>query len=407
MSSTSKNRTDGPSWARRAVRAMRGHVVGALVPAVVLAVVAGSTAGAVTLVVLSGTEVDEPDATATAVDGTLDDAPDASGDDDDAPDTEEAERLSSGTSDATDVVDAADESAEESTDAPDADEPALTFEETVAVHGQPDLAAILTREFPGARWSLNGNRYTGLTWIDGEAAEQEAAAARAAELEARRNDPDVQALVDSFDPRTIWGPEPDYAAILTRRFPGARWSLNGNDPASGLTWHDDGPAPTKAELDAAWADIAREMALEMDPTELERHAGVGEQVYVEGVLRPKGWVGGANDPQPEGSVNAGVDYRYLPHIPNTNNGSPVGTIDILKDPTGGQSSRRRRHRNPQGWRNLRRRFWLRCRGYLHPLIRARARTGAGIPARARARARTRARTRTRTRARAGGRGRAC
>jgi len=79
------------------------------------------------------------------------------------------------------------------------------------------------------------------------------------------------------------------------------------------------------------------MVLEMDPAELERHAGVGDQVYVEGVLRPKGWVGGANDPQPEGSVNAGVDYRYLPQIPNSNGGSPVGTLDILKDPTGSQN----------------------------------------------------------------------
>ena len=218
--------------------------------------------------------------------------------------------------------------------------------------------------FPGAEWSLNGSTYAGLRWLDGsakptraeldalwpevaaalakeraaqEAAAEAAEAARAAELEARRNDPSVQALVDSIDPRAIWGPEPDYSAILSRRFPGAQWSLNGNDPAGGLLWHDGGTAPTKAQLDAMWAEVAREMALEMDPAELERHAGVGDQVYVEGVLRPKGWVGGANDPQPEGSVNAGVDYRYLPQIPNSNGGSPVGTLDILKDPTGSQN----------------------------------------------------------------------
>jgi hypothetical protein len=169
-------------------------------------------------------------------------------------------------------------------------------------------------------------------------AEDAAAEARKAELETRRNDPAVTALLDSFDPRTIWG-RPDYAHILSRRYPGAQWSLNGNDPTGGLSWDENvnGPRPTKAALDAMWAEVAREMALEMDPKELARWAGTGEQVYVDGVLRPKGWVGGANDPQPEGSVNAGVNYRYLPHINNTNNGSPVGSLNILKDPTGAQN----------------------------------------------------------------------
>lgn len=367
QSETSTTRAAARLEALRALRGIRGHVARALVPALALAVIAGGTAGAVTVVALSGAVVETADAGDgdDAADGVAEDvgADDATGDD--------ALLAAAGTNEATDAADAASDGEGDgatdgaSDDAPtDDEEPVLSFEETVATHGRPDYTAILSRMFPGAEWSLNGSTYAGLRWLDGsatptraeldalwpevaaalakeraaqEAAAEAAEAARAAELEARRNDPSVQALIDSIDPRAIWGPEPDYSAILSRRFPGAQWSLNGNDPAGGLVWHDGGTAPTKAQLDAMWAEVAREMALEMDPAELERHAGVGDQVYVEGVLRPKGWVGGANDPQPEGSVNAGVDYRYLPQISNSNGGSPVGTLDILKDPTGSQN----------------------------------------------------------------------
>ena len=363
---------------RRWTRMLRAQLVGALVPSVVLALVAGSTAGAVTLVALTGTEVAEPTTTDTEVAAPDDDGADAT--------DPEAEPVDAGTTDdaavdgadgtepsedddptasadgSTDGDAAGDADTEEPADAPTST-PVLSLEDTVATYGAPDYAAILTRAFPGALWSLNGDAYSGLRWIEGTAptkaeldalwpriaaelederiaqrtAEEAATAEREAELEARRADPDVQALLDSFDPTTIWGDEPDYAAILSRRYPGAQWSLNGNDVTDGLVWHDDGPAPTKAELDAAWAEIARDMALEMDPVELERHAGVGEQKYVDGVLRPKDWVGGKDDPQPEGTVDPKVDYRYLPQIPHTNNGSLVGSIEVAKDPTGGQN----------------------------------------------------------------------
>jgi hypothetical protein len=59
-------------------------------------------------------------------------------------------------------------------------------------------------------------------------------------------------------------------------------------------------------------------------------------VYVDGVLRPKGWVGGANDPQPAPVANPG-NLQYLPQIPHTNNGSPVGSLDVHMDPTGAKN----------------------------------------------------------------------
>jgi hypothetical protein len=46
----------------------------------------------------------------------------------------------------------------------------------------------------------------------------------------------------------------DYAAVLVANYPGAQWALNG-DNYDGLTWLDDSPKPTQAELDAAWPQV--------------------------------------------------------------------------------------------------------------------------------------------------------
>ena len=46
----------------------------------------------------------------------------------------------------------------------------------------------------------------------------------------------------------------DYAAVLTANYPGAQWTLDG-DTYDGLTWLEDTPKPTQAELDAAWPQV--------------------------------------------------------------------------------------------------------------------------------------------------------
>ena len=53
----------------------------------------------------------------------------------------------------------------------------------------------------------------------------------------------------------------DYAVVLTAKYPGAEWALDGDD-YEGLTWLSDTPTPTQAELDAAWPQVqaAREKA---------------------------------------------------------------------------------------------------------------------------------------------------
>ena len=120
---------------------MRGHVVGALVPAVVLAVVAGSTAGAVTFFALSGAEVTEPSAVATTTDANVSDdgASDAGTDGDadvDGPgaDADAADADASlASAEANGGPDDADESVGGEVVVPDA--PQLAFEGTVEVHG--------------------------------------------------------------------------------------------------------------------------------------------------------------------------------------------------------------------------------------------------------------------------------
>ena len=53
----------------------------------------------------------------------------------------------------------------------------------------------------------------------------------------------------------------DIAQILTKRYPDALWTLDG-DSYSGLTWLSDGDAPTLAELEAVWAQVEYEVAYE-------------------------------------------------------------------------------------------------------------------------------------------------
>ena len=54
----------------------------------------------------------------------------------------------------------------------------------------------------------------------------------------------------------------DISLILSRRYPDAEWTLNG-DSYSGLTWLSDGDAPTLAELEAEWAQVEYEVAYEV------------------------------------------------------------------------------------------------------------------------------------------------
>lgn len=45
----------------------------------------------------------------------------------------------------------------------------------------------------------------------------------------------------------------NYALVLSVNYPGAQWSISGNDYET-LVWLDDTPKPTQQELDAQWAE---------------------------------------------------------------------------------------------------------------------------------------------------------
>lgn len=50
----------------------------------------------------------------------------------------------------------------------------------------------------------------------------------------------------------------DYALILTTKYTGSLWALNG-ETYDGLEWMDTSPKPTQAELDALWPQVQTEV----------------------------------------------------------------------------------------------------------------------------------------------------
>jgi hypothetical protein len=53
----------------------------------------------------------------------------------------------------------------------------------------------------------------------------------------------------------------DYATILTLKYEGSEWTLNGDD-YSGLIWHSDSPKPSKKTLDDLWESVQAEIEAE-------------------------------------------------------------------------------------------------------------------------------------------------
>jgi hypothetical protein len=63
----------------------------------------------------------------------------------------------------------------------------------------------------------------------------------------------------------------DYAAILSLRYEGAEWTLNG-DNYDGLTWLSDSPKPTKAKLDGEWESVKNELQAKAEAKESAKAA---------------------------------------------------------------------------------------------------------------------------------------
>jgi hypothetical protein len=65
----------------------------------------------------------------------------------------------------------------------------------------------------------------------------------------------------------------DYAAVLTANYPGAQWSLSGNDYDT-LVMHDDTPKPSQADLDAAWPAVQQAQADAVAAKEAAKQSGI-------------------------------------------------------------------------------------------------------------------------------------
>jgi hypothetical protein len=64
----------------------------------------------------------------------------------------------------------------------------------------------------------------------------------------------------------------DITQVLADKYPGAQWSLNGDD-YEGLEWLDDSPKPTKKALEALWPEVQHARAVAR--VRAERHAAYG------------------------------------------------------------------------------------------------------------------------------------
>jgi hypothetical protein len=72
----------------------------------------------------------------------------------------------------------------------------------------------------------------------------------------------------------------DYSLILTLQYPNYQWSLEGYE-YDGLTWLNDSPKPTQAELDALWestleqAEAEKTQAITVKESALAKLAALG------------------------------------------------------------------------------------------------------------------------------------
>lgn len=58
----------------------------------------------------------------------------------------------------------------------------------------------------------------------------------------------------------------DIAIILSRRYEGSEWTLDG-DSYTGLTWLSDTPKPSKKTLEGLWVEVQAEIAGERQAKE--------------------------------------------------------------------------------------------------------------------------------------------
>lgn len=74
--------------------------------------------------------------------------------------------------------------------------------------------------------------------------------------------------------------ERHYATVLLRGWPGAEWSLRGNDIENGLEWYGPGDQPSAADIIAAAEDAWLAEARAVAKAEIDRQAEVAREAYI-------------------------------------------------------------------------------------------------------------------------------
>jgi len=67
----------------------------------------------------------------------------------------------------------------------------------------------------------------------------------------------------------------DIPTILTRKYAGSEWTLDGDD-YTGLTWLSDGKAPTKKQLEDLWPVVQAEIEAEKQAREDARLSAIAK-----------------------------------------------------------------------------------------------------------------------------------
>ena len=73
----------------------------------------------------------------------------------------------------------------------------------------------------------------------------------------------------------------DISTILSTKYVGAEWVLDGDDYA-GLTWLSDSKKPTEAELAALWSDVQYETAFaEVEQARAQAYRETSDPIFFE------------------------------------------------------------------------------------------------------------------------------
>jgi hypothetical protein len=99
----------------------------------------------------------------------------------------------------------------------------------------------------------------------------------------------------------------NYVNILIANYPGTNWSFNG-DTYDGLTWFDETPKPTQAELESQWPQVAYNSQVKL--VEKTRHLSyieISDPIFFE-------WQRGTNTKEAwEAAVQAIKDANPYPN----------------------------------------------------------------------------------------------